>query len=345
MAVRLTLMFWKPLLLDIRLASWPVALLAGIWSYFLIGCQVVGPGTVRRERPDYNEAILKTNEQQTFVNMVRVYNHEDPLHMEITEVDVAPSTSGSLNGGLSPAGGPTQTGNVAGTLGYSEQTTIRIAPTLGAAEVSQLTTPITLDSLSNVIHSGYALGTILDLALVKLAPKWRDREDAISYLNRLWYHGGIYVGTATMPNPHGDDPPTNQKTSQQSASTPNALVIMVDRLQLRNSDLNCWRALQQIFYGAPDDTNNAIVFQLLSNTPVKADPNTLPTLSTSLAPFIEVSSAMGILRLGEIDRSTIFFTSLDDYRASLLHLFIIIQSAPAGAPLTPTISVGGSSQH
>jgi hypothetical protein len=390
---------------------WLTGIVPGIWTCFLLGCQV-GPGTVRHERPDYNDAVLKTNEQQTFINMVRTYNHEDPLFMDLTEVDVVPTTTGTLTGGLSPAGGPTQTGNVAGSVGYSQQTTIRMAPILGQAEVTQLATPLTLESVANVVHSGYSLGTVLDLACEKVAKKWSDRDTAVKILNTLWAHGGVNVGTAKLPTPK-QQTATLQQNGQQSTSPPDGLLIVVIRSQLNGEDIDGWRKLQRIFYGSSDDSNNTIVLQSLVKEPIELDSG-VPKVSTPLATVVETRSALGVLREGERTNCAIFFTTPDECKTerdaydavnkpgaapyyyigdkpkehsvhyllivysptppteptfvsyfdrnrglyyyiagddelskttfSLIHLFIIIQSAPpTTTPLTPTIPIGGAS--
>jgi hypothetical protein len=389
-----------------------VGCLGGTCCCFLLGCQVVGPGTLRRERPEYNEALQRTNQEQTFVNIVRIFNFQEPLHMEVTEMDVIPSTSGTLTGGLNPAGGPTQTGNVAGSLGYAENSTIRITPTLGQAEVSQLSTPLSVESLSNVIHSGFPLNTILDLGISKLTPSVKDRDQALEDLQWLWFHSAISVGTGKVQN--------SQQDSQQSSSAADSLLIVAhrplsDRISYPapKSDLAFWRELQGIFNGAPDESNDVIVLQTLSKEPITTKSG-IPKLVSPLAPTIEARSAIGILREGEAGyrtlsighaqgHGTILFVTPGDYEEeksnatayfyfnkgdtkhhyilinvspappstrpflsyfdrrtglyyyirdddqlskqtfSLLHLFIIIQSAPTAAPLTPTIPIGGAS--
>ncbi|MGA3305800.1 MAG: hypothetical protein ABSC26_07325, partial [Stellaceae bacterium] len=111
-------------------------------------------------------------------NIVRVYNRQPTLFMDVTEVDASQSFQGSLSGGATSIGAEMGTrvsnssaatytgrlGNAAGTAQYTESPTIRYQPLLGQALVAQLVTPINVNSLAQLYDSGWSIASVLDFA-------------------------------------------------------------------------------------------------------------------------------------------------------------------------------------
>ena len=77
----------------------------------LAGCALIGPAAVENGRNTYNEAVASTARQQTLINIVRVHRNENPVFVDIPEIDA--SSQLQLNG----TSAVTNLGSHAGTLG------------------------------------------------------------------------------------------------------------------------------------------------------------------------------------------------------------------------------------
>src|SRR5579871_4453191 len=123
----------------------------------LSGCQWFGPNSIGQGRDRYNNIIQSTAMEQTLSNIVRVYQHEPTLFMDVSEVDATISVGGSLTGGATSIGAGYlhtktalingQVGSAGGTVQYSETPTIRYLPLAGQPLVAQLVTPVSVDAL------------------------------------------------------------------------------------------------------------------------------------------------------------------------------------------------------
>ncbi len=144
----------------------------------LTGCQWLGPAAINQGRDRYNGVIQTTSMEQTMSNIVRVYNHQPTLFMDVTEVDASQTFLGSLTGAATSIGaeagnristGTTGTytgrlGSATGTAQYTESPTIRYQPLLGQALVAQLVTPVNVNSLAQLYDSGWSIASVLDFA-------------------------------------------------------------------------------------------------------------------------------------------------------------------------------------
>jgi hypothetical protein len=162
----------------------------------LAGCQFLGPKAIDQGRDRYNGVIQNTSMEQMMSNIVRVYNHEPTLFMDVTEVDAAQSFQGSLTGGatsigaemgqrVSGASATTYTGrlgNAAGTAQYTESPTIRYQPLLGQALVAQLVTPVNVNSLAQLYDSNWSIVPVLDFATDYMT---LDADEFYSALNTI----------------------------------------------------------------------------------------------------------------------------------------------------------------
>jgi hypothetical protein len=152
--------------------------------FFLTGCNVVGPATVRGSRDSYNDAIHDTTKEQAFLNIVRVERNDTMFFMDVTEVDATVQMEGQATTSLlfpqafmRSTAGPFSPGHDYGLNGlfqYQESPTIRYQPLSGNALIAQLASPITVDSVASLYDSDWSIGMLLDLLLQRLAPKTKD---------------------------------------------------------------------------------------------------------------------------------------------------------------------------
>lgn len=279
-----------------------------------LGCELVGPSTIRNGRIDYNGVIQRTNQQQTFVNLVRIYNRQPTTFVDITEVDAAVTAQASVTGGaggigagLRNTGG--QVGSVTGTLGYTESPTIRYQPLLGQALVSQLATPVSIENLSNLINSGWQPYVVLGLVCERVTLDDPDyREAALEDMQNLWYDSALVISTGkaqTNKPPGGANGNSaaentgaengivsvqvNQNQTNSSdgaASQADSLVLFANKslLEKNKLDKRRWQRLWDIYQSTQDPKNKDNYEIVLRTTPAQPTPAPKPLTSPAASP-------------------------------------------------------------
>jgi hypothetical protein len=221
------------------------------------GCQTVGPKSIGQGRDRYNSIIQSTSMEQTMSNIVRVYNHEPTLFMDITEVDAAVSFGGSLNGAATGIGSragtsggtlAAQVGNVGAAVQYSESPTIRYQPLLGQPLVAQMVTPVSVDALGLLYDSYWDIAPLLDFSAAYLTLDYREFYIALDTINELGSRGALELVagksdllTATTSEPDkpsqskpGADAPDKTGDSKKSGGSNNDSLIIYLRPYHRN---------------------------------------------------------------------------------------------------------------
>ena len=122
----------------------------------LAGCVNFGPKAVQASRADYNAVLRDTTDQQLLANLVALRYRDRPYFLEVTAVTTQFSFSPQLSSTV--ALGPSeveQESLVGGVIAYSEQPTISYSPLQGDAFARRLLTPISLEALVLLSHSGW----------------------------------------------------------------------------------------------------------------------------------------------------------------------------------------------
>jgi hypothetical protein len=297
----------------------------------LVGCEVVGPASLQHGRVDYNAVIAKTNMEQTFTNILRVCKAEPTAFMEVSEVDAVVLSSASFSAGIGGIGAGLhnttgEVGNVGGTLNYQESPTIRYQPLLGQALISQLSTPVSVDALSNLISSGWGPAEVLDLALDRLTPNPLDRPNALRAIEKLWKRDALIIvaakrqkGENNNPNVSGFGNVTQVNNnagatggSGGTAAQDDSLVLYLNEKQAEAKGLMyLWNQLQNDYKDTQDTETtpwNEIVLRTKPET-TAPKPGTTYRL---LGPIIQIRSALGILKTA-VDYHTIEIVDPNTY--------------------------------
>jgi hypothetical protein len=224
----------------------------------LTGCQQLRPLALEQGRERYNEKIHNTSRDQLFANIVRVANSEPPLFMDVSEVDAAEAIQNTLTGGVggigtllglqgagpsvptSPTAGslstrvvPNQAGSIGGSFQYQESPTIRYLPLSGQPLIQQISTPISVVALVNLLNSDWPHLPILDFALDKLAPQPEDYYAALDAIVGLLDYSALAV-TAEKSDATKRDAAKQEiasgtnitiQTSSQDDQSPDALAL------------------------------------------------------------------------------------------------------------------------
>jgi len=119
------------------------------------GCHQYGPGTVQGARLNYNEIINRTSNEQLLLNLVRLRYRETPFFLEVGSV----TTSFQFNSSIGLNGTRDVFFPSSGALGaaYAERPTISYSPIQGSKFAKQLLSPISLDTLVLMYHSGWSV--------------------------------------------------------------------------------------------------------------------------------------------------------------------------------------------
>jgi len=183
----------------------------------LCSCQFFGPNSISQGRDRYNNIIQSTAMEQTLSNIVRVYQHEPTLFMDVSEVDATVTVGGSLTGAATNIGAGYlrtkttiingQVGSTGGTIQYSETPTIRYLPLAGQPLVAQLVTPVSVDALGLLYDSSWPIAPLLEFGVAYLTLDYDEFYSALNTIVELDDKGGIQIaaGKSDLPKPMGPE--------------------------------------------------------------------------------------------------------------------------------------------
>jgi hypothetical protein len=134
----------------------------------LPGCRSYGPGSVERDRFDYNTAISNSWKEQTLLNIVKIRYADMPLFMEVASVVAGYTLESQVSAaGSFPSrdilGGDTVT--VGGSGRFTDRPTITYAPITGQQFNRSFMTPITPKSVLFLMQSGWPADLVFPLTV------------------------------------------------------------------------------------------------------------------------------------------------------------------------------------
>ncbi len=143
---------------------------------FLTGCSAVGPGSVVRDRFDYNRAISDSWKNQMLNNLVGIRYGEAPIFLDVVSVinQYEFQTQANLSASWqSPLRVPTGNNNNinANTLGlggsgsYTDRPTITYTPLSGEQFALGLMKPIAPSSILSLVQAGFPIDFIFRLTV------------------------------------------------------------------------------------------------------------------------------------------------------------------------------------
>jgi len=309
-----------------------VAIAAGL---ALAACQQVGPLSIRNGHLRYNATIAETEKQEMFVNLVRVRNDEPTYFLDIIEVDATVQATATLTGSMGGTGTSesglapndkngnlgTFTGSLGGTLQYQESPIVRYQPLMGSALITQIVSPITVDSIAYLFDSEWPLSSILAFTADRLTPGYEDFASAFGAITELYDYGAITVAAGHsalaggVPETGAKHGPKVEKSAAPAPTGPNDtlfLYLQVDNpslhgnaspLAAKKNILRLWARLLQIYQGTQpenpkvsiteferaidtitDDKSFAKVYALLPNNRIELRTTPLPPTIARLNP-------------------------------------------------------------
>jgi hypothetical protein len=278
--------------------------IAFLLIFSLMGCQTVGPTSISIGRMSYNEVIQQTSKQQTFANIVRVRHSEPTSFIDINQISAGVTFQGTVMGGAANIGAKAGTsgGTLSGRTGsanislqYTENPVVQYQPLTGQALISQIATPITVESIGSLEHSDWALASLLSYTVDRLTPGFESYGAALNALISLDSLGVITIAPESIAlKSSGADktsptlpilavtlyPQASHAQSEQSDAENRAIVRdLWCRLKVAVGDARPCR---------PSLSNDELVF---ASNSVKAPRHSIPNIH-----FIDTRSAIGILK-------------------------------------------------
>lgn len=136
----------------------------------LSGCTSFGPWILSEERINYNAALQITNDEQLLLNLVRLRYRDSTAFVEVGSITAQSSFQSGIEGGRQA----TSVGNAAsffgiiGSLSYSTQPTLVYTPLQGEDFIRRLMSPLTLERLILLYHSGWGIKRLFSLCVQEI---------------------------------------------------------------------------------------------------------------------------------------------------------------------------------
>jgi hypothetical protein len=185
----------------------------------LSSCKSIGPNVVLKSHVKYNKAIEQVIREELLLNIVRRRYYEAPQFVTVSSITTSMNTSAGISGGsaFGNQGIPT-TGNVGGSLNWSDSPTITITPRQGTEILGALTSRMSVNTLGKMANAGYRFDFLLSLTAEGLTsvrgpqtgvgtdfrPGDPEYLQLIESIGRLIDRGQLNVGTFSWNDPYSD---------------------------------------------------------------------------------------------------------------------------------------------
>ena len=134
----------------------------------LTGCGKLGPTTLEWERNNYNIAVQKTNDEQLLLNLVRLKYRDTPFFLEVSSIasQLTLRSNASVNATLEKA--QNAIFGLGAGMALEERPTVTYAPLQGEKFIMRVLSPISLETIALLYHSGWSIERILRLTLQRI---------------------------------------------------------------------------------------------------------------------------------------------------------------------------------
>jgi hypothetical protein len=189
-----------------------------VGSSFIAGCGSVGPLSVEYQRTNYNTAIVRTNEEQLLLNLVRLRYRDTPFFLSVT--NITSRFNLNVNGSAKV---PNLAGNdidqsvsLAAGGSFTESPTIVYSPVTGEQFIRDILSPIPPGNIALLAQSGWSIERIMLLCVQALnnlfnapsasgptpgyAPQYQEFSQFAAMLRDLQRARAIEIGTVENGN-------------------------------------------------------------------------------------------------------------------------------------------------
>lgn len=132
------------------------------------GCAGIGAHHLEGERTHYNTAIQRTNDQQLLLNLVRLKYRDTPYFLEVSSVASQFTLTTSANANAAVSGGVQNPFSFGAGAEVQEKPTITYSPLQGDKFIQRVLTPISLQTVVLLYHSGWRVDRLFLMCLQRM---------------------------------------------------------------------------------------------------------------------------------------------------------------------------------
>ncbi|MBP2684151.1 MAG: hypothetical protein H6Q79_2190 [Deltaproteobacteria bacterium] len=133
-------------------------------AFLLTGCATVGPGSIARDRFDYDHAVNTSWKRMMLLNLVKLRYADTPMFLDVASIINSYTLEAQVNLGTTWSTPPGwDTGTIGGSGHYADKPTITYNPLLGERFTRSLMTPLPPGVVVSLIQSGWAADAVLQL--------------------------------------------------------------------------------------------------------------------------------------------------------------------------------------
>ena len=211
-------------------------LLLMVLSIFFPGCKAVGPKAINAGRSDYNIAIQQTGNEQMLLNLVRLKYRDTPFFMEVASVSTNFNFRSSAAASATLPESASKSYGLSGSVAYTENPTVTYTPLQGDKFVSQLMSPVDLNTILLLYHSGWSIERIFRVCIQSIngiknmpsasgptpvyEPMYREFFEVTKLLRYLQKHDKLKMGKS-MKGPNAQ-PCVELRFTEEGAVTDEA---------------------------------------------------------------------------------------------------------------------------
>ena len=176
------------------------------------GCNQTGPRMVATGRPRYNQAVQRTDAEQMLLNVVRLKYRDTPFFLQVASISANFEFEGSADASVNLPNNGSAIWDLAVGGRVLESPTVTYTPLQGEQFVRQLMSPIDLDTVLLLYHSGWSIDRIFRVCVQELngvpnaptaagptpdnAPTYETFQEATRLLRSLQRRGDLELGSA-----------------------------------------------------------------------------------------------------------------------------------------------------
>ena len=136
-------------------------------SLSVAGCATVGPGTVPRDRFEYNTAVSDSWKEQTLLNIVKLRYGDMPLFMEVASIVSGYTVEGTvdLEGTVFESGSAPASATFGGSGKFVDRPTITYVPITGSDFNQSFMTPVPPSAVLFLLQAGWPASLVLPMTL------------------------------------------------------------------------------------------------------------------------------------------------------------------------------------
>ena len=177
-------------------------------SCLLISCNsIIGPGSLKRERQDFNIALQQTNDEQMLLNLVRMKYRDTTMFLEVTALASQYTIGGSVTVAGSLKDNFSNSIGLGAKLEYQQKPTITYAPLQGQKFITRLLSQVRPETIALLHKSGWSIERLLLVCFERIGrlanapsasgptpsyvPRFKEFHQMAQYLRQQQVRGGL----------------------------------------------------------------------------------------------------------------------------------------------------------